>query len=74
MQKTVMCFVGGSIWQVVCAPEAVTYEAEKWASNSAVEEVWIVPATGIRRLIRAFRGNPSFLKRAIRNMEGSYRA
>ena len=74
MQNAIICFANGSVLQVLTAPEAVPHEAEKWASNPAVEEVWIVPSTGLRRLVRAFRDNPSFLKAAIRHMDGSYRA
>lgn len=74
MQKAVICFAGGSVLQVLADPSAVPYEAEKWARNPAVEEVWIVPSTGLRRLVRSFRDDPSFLKAAIRHMDGSERA
>ena len=74
MQRALICFASGSILQVLTAPEVVQREAEKWASNPSVEEVWIVPSTGLRRLVRSFRDDPSFLKAAIRHMDGSYRA
>ena len=73
MQQTVIVFAHDSILQVHCNHYFTSMEANKWAVMPEADEVWLVPTYGLRRLIRAFRFNPFFLKRAIRNMDGAIR-
>lgn len=71
MQKAAVIFANGSVLQVCCSPEKAKHEADRWAGVDVADEVWLVPATGLRRIVRAFREHPDFLRQSIRHIAGA---